>query len=327
MTDMITSKTELCPWVGRVAWLGIGLWLIVGSGCRALRDHRQTRSLAMARQLSLRGAGLLQQQNYAEAAPLFSEALQYSVADERAHWGMAEVLWEQDQREAAIEHMEQAVGLSGQNPELLVRLGEMYRQTGNLDSAARVADEALTCDRRCHAAWSLKGDVLKERQRWNEALDCYQRALIYHPEDAAARIALADLYQRLRRPQRALATLERLVDVHPTDELPAEAWILKGQCLADLGQQLEARDCLRQAALCVDEADADLLLKLASLQLAFGELAEARVCLGRARQHVDPHDPRLQQLQRAVENQFASITDGSGTTVLSTGFQRPASPQ
>ncbi len=314
------------PWRG-VAMVMVGVALsAVGVGCRALRDNRHTRALSMARQLSLRGAGMLQEENYEQAGPLFSEALRQSPADERAQWGMAEVLWEQGQRDDAIAHMETAVRLSGQSPELLVRLGQMYRQNGNLEASFLAAEKALQRDRQYYAAWSLKGAVLMDQQRFDDALDCYQRALIHRPDDAEARIALAELYQRLDRPQRALATLDRLADANPTSGLPAKAWMLKGQALAALGQSSEAKQCLRQAALCADDDDGELLIRLAELQSEFGELAEARVCLGRALQ-AGQDDPRLAGLQRKLDERFEAGDASPSTRLMPAAFAREPARQ
>ncbi len=273
------------------------------SGCRTLRTKRHTRNLTAARQLSLRGADHLQQQNYSEAEPLFSEALKHSYADERAHWGKAEVLWTQGQREQAIAHMNQAVELSGNNPDLLVRLGEMYLDEDQLEAALQQADLVLARDRQHPEAWALKGRVLRLRNALPDSLDCYQIALIHKPVNPDVRLALADIYDAMGRPQRALATLDQLADDQPTEQIPARAWMLKGQSLAALGQSAEARNCLQQAATCACESETELLLDLAQLQYESGDLAEARICLGRALRN-NPHDPYALQFQNVLDQSF-----------------------
>jgi tetratricopeptide (TPR) repeat protein len=291
---------------GCVLCLVIACGPIVGLGCRTLRTNRHTRNLTEARQLSLRGAGMLQQNNHREAGPLFSEALTHSPADERAHWGMAEVLWAEGEQLRAIGHMTRAAELDGKNPDYLVRLGEMHVGNGNWDDAFEQAELAISFNRQHAEAWALKGKVLRQQGRKEDALDCYQRALIHNPTNSEARVALAGIYQELGRPQRALATLDQLADSRPTEDIPARAWLLKGEALASLGEQVDAKECLRQAALCADDRDSQLLLDLAQLQYRTGELAEARLCLGRALQN-NPQDPHARQLQSVLDQSFEGI--------------------
>lgn len=291
------------------------LLMVSMCGCRSLRSNRHTRHLAEARQLSLRGAGLLQEENYTEAGPIFSEALQHSTADERAHWGLAEVLWKGGSCSEATEHMARAAELSGKNPDLIVRLGEMQLDQGKLDAALEQAELVLSLNRQHAEAWALKGQVLRESDRLDESLDCFQRALILKPTNATARVALADIYHELGRPQRALATLDQLADYQPTEMIPARAWMLKGQALAALGEQNEAKQCLHLAAQCATGSETQLLLDLAQMQYAGGDLAEARVCLGRALQN-NPNNPNALHFQNVLDRSFAEYSPEASVPAL-----------
>jgi Tfp pilus assembly protein PilF len=288
-------------------------------GCRSLRSVRQTRELSAARQRSLRGTDELQQQNYDQAETLFAEALRRSPADERAQWGMAEVLWQRSECGAAIEHMEQAAKISGENPELRVRLGEMYLKEDELQAAMDNAERAIGSDRQNAGAWALRGQVLRRQHDLNEAMHSYHRSLIYQPNNPLAQIELAEIYRELKRPQRALATLDGMLDTRTDDQFPARAWMLKGLALADLGQRKDAQDCLKQAAICAADSDAALLLELAQVQFEAGELAEARICLGRALRH-DPQNPQALSIQVAIDRRFREFSNGDGLQVLPVGF-------
>jgi tetratricopeptide (TPR) repeat protein len=277
--------------------------ILFGSGCRSLRTSRHTRALTAARQLSLRGADHLQQGNYGEASPLFTEALRNSNADERAHWGLGECKWKEGSCQQATWHMARAAELSGNNPDLLVRLGEMYLAEGDLDRAMQQADLALDRERRHAQAWALRGQVLRQRGDLQQALECYDLALIHRPANPVARIAIAEIHYALGQPQRTLAAIEKLADQQPTDEMPARAWLLKGQALASLGEAGEAKQCLRYAAIRADESETQLLLDLAHLQWSSGDLAEARVCLGRALRN-DPTDPTALNLKKTLNRSF-----------------------
>jgi tetratricopeptide (TPR) repeat protein len=306
----------------RPVWVTISILVVfiqTTSGCRTLNSGRQKRELAAARQFSLRGADALQQQNYSDAEALFSEALRRSPDDERAQWGMAEVLWEKGHHKVAAQHMEAAAEIGGEHPEMLVRLGEMHLQTGDLDAAMENATRALQGNRQHPDAWALHGEVLTRQGQHEEAVQSYHRALIARPNNPSVQIALADVYYKLERPQRALATLELIADGHPEGLVSPKAWMLKGQSLAALGESWEAQKCLRQAANFADADDASLLRQLAEAQFAAGDLAEARICLGRSLRH-DPQNPQALKLQSALDQRFTDYSDQEHLRVLSVGF-------
>ncbi len=297
-------------------------WLIVGSlllpcGCRTLHSGRQARALSISRQNSLRGAEKLQQNKLQEAELLFAEALRHSSADERAQSGMAEVLWERGDAEKAIKHMSHAAAISGENPDYLVRLGEMNFQQGALEQALRQADLALENQRKHAGAWALRGRVLHSGGRLDEAMSCYHRALSYKPDSPEVQVALAEIYRDLGRPQRALATLDCMTDGKSGGLTCPKAWLLKGQSLAELGEREASRNCLKNAALCAEDQDSDFLLSLAQYQIEIGDIDEARVCLSRAFRH-DPYNPQAQQLQASLDK----IAYADRTEVNLIGFER-----
>ena len=283
-------------------------------GCRALRANRQTRELTAARQLSLRGAEALQQKKYGDAESLFSEAIRQNPADERAQSGYAEVLLERGQVQAATEHMTKAVETSEGNPDLVVRLGQIYLEQGELPRAIEQADLALQYQRTHAGAWALRGDVLRQQRHLQAALDCYHRSLIYHSDAPQVQIALAEIYRQLGRPQRALATLDHLADHHSPELIPPRAWLLKGQALADLGEDAEALRCLRLATQYAGETQSGLLLELASAQYGCGDLAEARLCLGRVLRH-EPNNPSALHLQSQLDQSFVQMASDQRSNV------------
>jgi Tfp pilus assembly protein PilF len=290
-------------WACVLAW---GVLLVSGGGCRVLRS-RDTKDLSVARQLSLRGADALQQRKYSDAESLFVEALHQSPSDERAQWGFSEVLWQRGEREQATKHMAKAVELSGSNPDLLVRLGQMYLEQEDYTRAAQQADLALRTHRNNHAAWALKGDVLRRRGELSASIECYHRALIYRPDWPEVQVTVAELYRLSNRPQRALATLDRLTDQRSEAQIPPRASLLRGQALADLGQQEAASMCLRQAAPHLPADQSQLLYEFAQTQYRLGDLVEAQLCLQRALQS-DPANTAALKLQHDIGEAFARHT-------------------
>ncbi|MBX3423044.1 MAG: tetratricopeptide repeat protein [Pirellulaceae bacterium] len=278
-------------------------------GCSSLRRNQRDASVAEARQFSLRGADALQLKKNTDAETLFAEALRRCPADERAHWGMAEVQWQKGNCQQAADHLQQAVKLSGNNPDLLVRLGEMHLQAGRPEEALKQADLALASNRQHAGAWQLRGRVAEHHQQWQQAIDCYQRALMAKPNNPPVQLAVAEVYQRLGKPQRSLATLERMSDAQSAEYQSAAAWMLKGQALASLGQSDAAKLCWREAASRAGTQDFQLFLNMADIHAQRGELAEARVALGRAL-NLQPDHQQARQLKDRLEQQFSTIVAG-----------------
>jgi tetratricopeptide (TPR) repeat protein len=280
--------------------------------------------LSTARHLSLLGWDELQQKKFGDAELLFQKALRHSAADERANWGMSEVLWEQNSRQQAVDFMSTAVEISGDNPELLVRLGEMHFAEGQFEEALAQADAALGVQRQHFKAWALRGKVLHRSGRYDEALDAYHRALNEQPNYPEVQLALADIYQSLGRSQRALHTLKRMVDGANGVPMPAQAWLIKGQALADLGEVDDARLCYQSAVQCADEADTELLVELAESQMAFGDLAAARHSIGRAISY-DPYNPDVQRVKVSLDESAQGYATVSTLIGYGQPPQRPAS--
>ncbi len=297
------------------------------SGCRSLHAGRQTRELSTARHLSLLGWDELQQKKFSDAELLFQKALRHSAADERANWGMSEVLWEQNSRQEAVDFMSTAVQISGDNPELLVRLGEMHFAEGQYDDALARADAALGVQRQYFKAWALRGKVLHRSGRYDEALDAYHRALNEQPNYPEVQLALADIYQSLGRSQRALHTLKRMMDAVNGEPVPAKAWLIKGQALADLGEIDDARLCYQGAIQCAEESDTELLIELAESQMSFGDIAAARHSIERAMRY-DPYNPDVQRVKVSLDESVHGYATVS--TLIGYGQplpRQPAEPQ
>lgn len=304
-------------------------------GCTAIRQRRaQQVAHSTARQFSLRGIDALQSQKYEDAEALFSESLRHSPNDERAHWGLAEVLYQRGDRQTAAKHMQEAAKVSGNNPEMSVRLGQMHIDAGRVAEAIQQADLALSIDWQHAGAWELKGRALESAGKNGEAMEAYHRALMSQPNNAGVQLLLASLYQREGRPQRALATLERLSDSQNHQYCCASAYMIKGAALASLGQTEESRACLREASQLTDIQDPKLFLQLAQLQARNGDLADARSCLGRAL-NLQPDNPAALQVQRELEQQFGvspgpidtiATTSKSSINSVSGPLKPPASP-
>ncbi len=125
--------------------------------------------------------------------------------------------------------MTKAVALSGSNPDLLVRLGQMHLELGDFTRAGENADAALRSRRADPTAWALKADIYRGVGRTEEAIDCYQRAMVYRPDWPEVQVTVAELYRLTNRPQRALATLDRMSDQRSETQVPPRTYLVRSQ--------------------------------------------------------------------------------------------------
>jgi tetratricopeptide (TPR) repeat protein len=144
--------------------------------------------------------------------------------------------------------MSSAVTLSGGDPRLTVELGQMHLSRGELAEAARYAERALQADAQLADAWALQGDVFDEKEQLQAALDSYHRALNYSPTDANLQTKVAEAYHRQGRPQRALATLQRLTEQYEPGQEPRHLLYLEGLSLAALNRHEDAVAVLTAAS-------------------------------------------------------------------------------
>jgi tetratricopeptide (TPR) repeat protein len=254
------------------------LVLICLSGCATLVRNKTDQTVVSARQLSLRGIHAMQQGQLREAEVFFSRASEICPLDERIRFHYAETLWDLGSRPQAVTHMEEAVRLSGGNAELVVRLGDMYLAEGDLQRAALQAESAIQSNRHLAAAWALRGSVLQQMGRDDDALADYHRALSLQAHYPRAQLASAEIYARQKRHARALATLRTLADGYPSGETPQQVLVLQGVALKELGRYDAAIEVLAAAAK-QGPPSTEVLVQLAETQWLAGDAANARLTL------------------------------------------------
>jgi tetratricopeptide (TPR) repeat protein len=197
--------------------------------------------------MSLQALDAQQQGRWDEAEALFAAAVEQCPSDDRARQGYAEALWRRGLQTEAVTHMEEAVRLSGSDPERLVQLGGMYLAQGQTHRAAEQALQAIAANPQHAGAWALRGQVQQVEGMRDEALASYFRALSFQPHQPAVQLAIAEIYAQQNRPQRALATLQALAADYPPARVPPEVRHREGLALRELGRHADANAALSQA--------------------------------------------------------------------------------
>lgn len=245
--------------------------------------------------------------NWVIAERLFRDALTESQTDDRAHRGLAESLWQRNDREVAIQHMEQAVRLSAGEPKLIERLGRMYLEVGRLEDANHQCMKALEANRDSAPVWALRGDCLFQQGRLTDALAAYHRALALQPDFLEVQLQTAEIYRSQGRFDRMLATLDRLQESVRNDRVPPRVDILRGVAMRQLSRGQEAMRCFQHAA-AKDPESAEPHLMIASLCLHEDDLPSARSAVEHA-MRLDPAAVRDGKWLQQLENHQQRLAD------------------
>jgi tetratricopeptide (TPR) repeat protein len=212
---------------------------------------------------------------------LFTQALAQSPFDERAHWGYSNTLWKQGSKTKAIEHMSEAYRLSGRNPDYAVQLGEMHLELGQCDLAKQLALDVLSANRGHANAWALLGDVHDRQSDWPSALECYHHALILRGDFPKVQFSIAEIYRTTGRPERALATLDHMADLHVAVVDSPEHLLLRGLVYADLNRTREASELLAKCSERLTPEEWEKQLQVVEGQVRCADLVQARMAMGR----------------------------------------------
>lgn len=257
-------------------------------GCQSI-SHKQQQKLIDARHHSGMGFQKIHNGSWEDAEKLFTQALDRSENDERAHWGLAETYWNREKTTLAVEHMEQAVRLSAGDPKMVQRLGRMYLDIGRLKEAKNHSLWALESERDSADAWALYGDCLRatagatdpHHPALQPALAAYHRALALQPDYPRVQQTAAEIYLQQQRYDRVLATLDRLHDTHGVDAASARVDLLKGIAFRQEGRTDDAKVSFRRA-IAKDGSNPEPLIELATLELKDGQVKRARSALEQA---------------------------------------------
>jgi tetratricopeptide (TPR) repeat protein len=218
-----------------------------GSGCRLMPRGPVPQELAAARRLSNEGLSAADRNDLVRAEGLLERAVKSCPTDIDARRHYADVLWRRGERMAAVTQIADALRLSPGEVGLCIDGGRMYMELGLLDDADQLAAEAVRAAPRSADAWHLHGQVAMARGRDEEALADFHKATALAPDDRDVLLDTAEVYRRLNRPQRALATLAILGETYGPNQTPADVLALEGMAQEALGRNADAMESYRQA--------------------------------------------------------------------------------
>jgi tetratricopeptide (TPR) repeat protein len=250
--------------VVRVAALAAAV-VVGAAGCRLMPGRDPVpEEVAAARRLCNQGLSAADQQDLNRAEGLLERAVSACPTDVDARRHYADVLWKRGEKVQAVAQIAKAIELSPGDGPLCVDGGRMYLELGLLDDADRLSAEAVRVAPQSAQAWHLRGQVALARGKPEDALADFHRALAVAPDDRGVLLDAAEVYRRLDKPQRALATLAILSETYGPGEVPASVLALEGLAQEALGRADDARESYRQA-IALGERSPEIAARMAAL--------------------------------------------------------------
>ena len=210
--------------------------------------------------------------------------------------------------------MTEAYRLSGRNPDYAIQLGELYLALDQLDPAKQMALEVLAANRNHAPAWALLGDTHRSQSDWPSALECYHHALLIRGDYPKVQYSVADIYRTIGRPERALSTLDHMVDLHSSVADDTQFMFLKGVALADLNRPKDALEILAKCSEKLPPDDWQKQLQIAETQARLSDLVAARMALGRI-----PSDrsgtPAVRKIRERLDSDFLQLANATNPSV------------
>ncbi len=203
------------------------------------------------------GTIYMKRNDYKRAEEMLKQAVNIRPSDPRNRYNLGYVLMKQGKKERAAEELREAerlgekdteilesVGdayitmknydrgletfqkladINSRNVKVLFRLGEIYYEQGDLDRAYEsfrkiTAIEPATENARI--AWLNMGSILDDTQRYDEAVDAYQKALTLNPKDHRAYYLMGISYKKAERPEEAIRAWKKASELKPSDPAP-----------------------------------------------------------------------------------------------------------
>ncbi len=171
-----------------------------------------------------------------------------------------------------------AARLMPHDPDVHINLGNVYKKTGQYESAVSSYQRALAIQPRDADAHNNLGIALKARGQYDAAIAAYLQAIEINPNLAEAYFNLGNLLHELGKLRDAVANFNQALAVRP-NYLRACRGL--GKSLHDLGEYDAALNIYRQA-LSFDARYGDVYVNLANLLVETGQFQAARENFERA---------------------------------------------
>jgi arylsulfatase A-like enzyme/tetratricopeptide (TPR) repeat protein len=172
------------------------------------------------------------------AREAFRAALEIDRMHAGAYDGLADVLIEEGEPDAALPYLETALRFQPAQPATLTTLAQIYRDRGELDRAIELSERALEMSPKFAAAYNNLGRIHRKRGDDETAFEMYDRAIEYAPRFDAAHVNRAQLLLASGREDEAIDAFREALRANPFNYI----------ALANLGVREFKDGALRKSA-------------------------------------------------------------------------------
>jgi tetratricopeptide (TPR) repeat protein len=159
--------------------------------------------------------------------------------------------------------------------------GNAFNTQGKYDEAIQCFDKAIELDPKYADAWIGKAMNLGNLGRYDEALQASERAIESNPNLASTWYEKGEiLSERLGKYDEAIECFDKMIELNPND---AVAWMMKGENLDKLDKYDEAIQCWNKA-IELNPQEPTLWWDKGEALKALGETTDAEVAFAKARE-------------------------------------------
>ncbi|KPJ59380.1 MAG: hypothetical protein AMS15_07005 [Planctomycetes bacterium DG_23] len=221
-STLLAERYLYIPSIGFVFLLALICARIFTAGStREERAQNATLGIGLlAAVLSLYALGTVKRNPaWRDSVSLWSDALGKSPLSVDVRLRLADAYYQRGEKERPLKILEEAEGIMPHVSEVHLSKGRIYFDLGRLDEAAKSAQRAIespAASLLTHAqAYSLWGDVLKEKENAQGAIQKYQEAINTDPEYIVAYNKLGATYEALGELHQALEVYEKAAAREP----------------------------------------------------------------------------------------------------------------
>lgn len=183
---------------------------------RLFRSLRRARvETASAETLAGRGMRHLAQNEPEAAQQAFEAALRRDAGCAPAHCGLGVLQQQRGAREAALEHLQSATRLAGDNRVIVLRSAQAMDEMGFADEAIALLEPVAAAHPSDWKATVRLARLLRARDAFDAATGLMERTIAANPAASVAMEELASLYRDTGRIDEAIELFERITALHP----------------------------------------------------------------------------------------------------------------
>jgi Flp pilus assembly protein TadD len=257
-------------------WIALALAM-----CCANRIHSQIPDMpapqAEAARSILQGIQkLMDAGEFKQAASDLGSFLKIDQNSAKAHAMLAYCMLRMNDPKGSLAEYTQSATLARPDSTDLQNVAKDYALLNDLPDADHWMTLAVRMDPRDAEAWYGLGRIRYTQQRFQEAADCFERALVLDPRSVKAENNLGLSYEGLNRTDDATSAYRNAIKWQQGSEHPSEQPLLNlGIVLLHQGKLPEAEQLLTQAA-AIAPRDSNIREQLGHLYLQTNELQKAQ---------------------------------------------------